>query len=135
MENLADPLVLLIFVKRSLDRGESVRAGIENFIRDSGSSWRIEVQSWLSRRDLRLENERVYQKVSLQRRILLETLDRGLEGQSILPTLVSLQDEMVEVCEMQIYTHTQVLPFKLMVPLFVFILPSLLILLFGPLIL
>lgn len=135
MENLADPLILLIFVKRSLDRGESVRAGVEQFIQNSSSPWRVEVQNWLSRRDLRLENEKVYQKVGLHRRILLETIDRGLEGQSILPTLATLQDELVEVCEMQIHHHTQTLPFKLMIPLFVFILPSFLILLFGPLIL
>lgn len=139
MENLAEPLVLLIFVKRSLERGESVRSGLEQFLQNSPvnslSDWRPEVQNWLSRRDLRLSNDSLYKNMGLYRRILLETLDRGLEGQSLLPTLVTLQDEMVDICETQIHHHTQTLPFKLMIPLFVFILPAFLILLIGPLLL
>lgn len=135
MENIAAPLLLILFIRRQLERGQSVRSGLEIFIAQSQSDWTLEVQMWLMRRDQGNLNPESFQHLTPQRQILLNVIDRGLEGQSVLALLNQLQEEFVEQCESQIQRHIQSLPFKLMIPLFVFIFPAFLILLIGPLLL
>jgi len=135
MENIAAPLLLILFVRRQIERGHSVRSGLELFIANSQSEWVLEVRMWLMRRDQGATNEKILSQMTSQRQILLSVLEKGLAGQSVLPLLIQLQDDFVEACEAQIQQHVQSLPFKLMIPLFLFIFPAFLILLLGPLLL
>jgi hypothetical protein len=72
-------------------------------------------------------------KLSAIRRQLLEALELGLQGESVLAQLRLLEAELLISCEEEIQRFTALLPVKMMFPLFVLIFPSLMILLIFPL--
>ena len=67
------------------------------------------------------------------RQILVEILEMGLAGAAILEHLECLHLELLTYQEQRVQSYLERLPFRLMLPLVFFIFPSLLILLFGPL--
>jgi tight adherence protein C len=67
------------------------------------------------------------------RRALIIILEKGLKGAPIDAYLAELEDEMFQIAEQTYEKHLQILPLKLMAPLIFFIMPSVLLLLLGPL--
>lgn len=134
MEGLNPPLELLITVKRSLERGHSVKNGLSEFIKESSSPWVLEVSQWMSLLQQGLSADTVLrQQISNHRRILLKTLERGLKGESIYQTLNNLEEEIVLACEVSLAQSLGRLPFLLLMPLLLLQMPAFLLLLLGPL--
>ncbi len=136
MENIAPPLKLLWAVKKSIDRGASVRAGLKDYLEADHDSWKDEVLHWSIRVQQGLET---YSLLDLQktpyRQQLLALIERGLKGEAIYPQLIQVEKEMLELTEQQIDEFVARLPYLLLVPLALFLFPACLILMLGPLIL
>lgn len=132
MENIAEPLALIILIRRFIYRGSSIRKGIEAFLPQK-SEFSLQMTSWIQLRDDGKSTESILRQLNPYRRTLLQTLERGLDGASIQHQLEQLEVELIDKCEGQIADHTAKMPFKLMIPLFLFIFPAFFILLLGPL--
>lgn len=137
MENIAPPLILLWEVKRSLERGQSVRVGIANYLRRAKvNAFRNQIEIWWSmQNNSPMVSGKSYLNVglSLKRRYLLEILEVGLKGHGILPALNSLESELILSCEDEIQNHVSKLPLRALIPLMLFIFPSMMLLLLMPL--
>lgn len=133
MENLAPPLILLWDVKRALEKGQSVSAGVQSYLnRKNGQVFRQQIQIWwLSQQNSRIVFDK--KQMSYHRRYLLEILEQGLKGQSILPTLYLIESEMILSCENEIHLYVARLPLLSLIPLTFLIFPSMLLLLVAPL--
>jgi hypothetical protein len=133
MEDVSPSLILLWDVKRALEKGQSLSVGVKNFLnRPIQDEFLSQVnQWWLSQS----HSQNAYDKKELRlgRRQLLEILELGLKGQSILETLKSFEKELITACEDEIQRHLARLPFILMFPLMGLIFPALMLLLIGPL--
>lgn len=134
MENLAPPLDLLLNIKMKLSNGESLRMALQNYLSEENEAFRKTTTSWLyfkTHNDL--EAIRIYQSIkSPYRKILLDILWTGLQGNSILIRLEELEKDLVQACKMEIEKKIQVLPIKVLIPLLLFQFPAFLILLLGP---
>ena len=136
MDGLAPPLKCLIHIQSSLQNGESVRTSLARYLQISdvsdafGQTLRKFLFSWEQGHDWRVH---LKSAGSSHRRALLEVLACGLSGQSVLPHLESLKDEMTSACDLEIADHLEMLPLKMLAPLLLFQFPAFLLLLFGPL--
>lgn len=133
MENISPTLILLWDIKRALECGRSVRAGIGFFLERQGS---CEFQQqfrcwWMSQTN----PEVIFstEQLAYSRKYLLEIIEMGLKGQSILEVLRGYESELLISCEAEIQNHISRLPLVLMIPLMGFIFPALMLLLLGPL--
>ncbi len=133
MEDLSPTLILIWDIRRSLEKGHSVSSGIKIFLeRKLATQFIQEVdQWWLS------QNNPLYSfdknQLNPSRKYLLEILEMGLKGQSILETLKTYEVEMIISCEEEIQSHLAKLPLLLMFPLMGLVFPALMLLLIGPL--
>lgn len=136
MESLNPTLKLIWQVKKSIEKGASVRSGIKNYLQDETGSWKQVLILWL----VKLEQgsstaELVHGQKSPYRRQLLLILEKGMKGESILPVLTQLEKETQEKVEMDLEEFTTKIPYVLLLPLCLFIFPACLILMLGPFIL
>jgi hypothetical protein len=133
MEDIAPPLVLLWDIKRALEKGQSVSYGIRNYLKCKKSDpfqQQIEIW-WLSQHNQQIVFTKA--QLSYHRRYLLEVLEQGLKGQSILQILYSIEIELITSCENEINAKIASLPLLCLMPLMLLIFPSLLMLLVAPL--
>lgn len=133
MENIAPPLVLLWEVKRSLEKGQSVGSGIKNYLKyTKPDEFKRQIEIWWMAQN----NSRIlYNKSQLnyKRQYLLEVLEAGLKGNSILQTLQSLESELILSCEDEIQKYVAGLPILSLIPLMFLIFPAMMIILILPL--
>ena len=133
MENITPPLVLLWDVRRSLEKGQSVGAGVKAYIRrPRKNEFQRQIDIWWAAQS----NSQVkFSKSSMnhRRQFLLEILEAGLKGHAILPNLQSLEDEIILSCEDEIKNHVALLPLQSLVPLMLLVFPAMMILLVWPL--
>ncbi len=135
MEGLAPPLELLITVKSSLECGESVRTGILKYISTSRSEFAQTVSRWLFALDQNGKHLDIVKLIkSSHRQSILNVLEQGLRGQSIMFVLTELEKEMNDACKREMEQYIALLPIKLLIPLLLFQFPAYLILILGPLI-
>lgn len=133
MENLNPCLCLLSHVRVNLERGHSVKVGIVEYLRSQEDEFSAEVLKWWNLWQQGLETTPItHRQKSVYRKALLEVLERGLRGESILVFLESLEKEVIKACEHSLQESLGRLPFLLLVPLLLFQLPAFLVLLFGP---
>lgn len=133
MEDISPTLILLWDVKRALEKGQSVQIGIKQFLnRQLKHSFSTQVDQWWLAQNNKLSD---YDQIELtmSRKYLLEVIEMGLQGQSILETLRAYELEVIHSCEDEIQTHLARLPIILMLPLMGLIFPALMLLLIGPL--
>jgi hypothetical protein len=133
MEDIAPPLVLLWDIKRALEKGQSVSFGVRNYLKCKNShpfQRQIEIW-WLSQHNHQIVFTKT--QLSYHRRFLLEVLEQGLKGQSILQMLYSVEAEIIISCENEINARVARLPLLSLLPLTLLIFPSLLMLLVAPL--
>lgn len=133
MEVIAAPLKCILEVKKSLECGDSLKLGLENYLEKNHDSFSKEifelVGTLTSGRDLNL----ILRKQQNQfRRSIIETLISGYHGQAIVNRLTELEKEGVQQSEDEITTFVSTLPFRMMIPLLLFQFPAFLILLLGP---
>lgn len=133
MEFIAEPLILIMDVRRALERGSSTRRGVELFIQRK-LFFSFKVKTWLESRDLGQTVDLTVLNFNIQHRLILDLVEKGLQGVSIYSQILALEGELIEVCEQDIANQLAQLPFKLLIPLFCFIFPSFAVLLIGPLI-
>ena len=133
MENISPSLRFLWDVKRALNSGKSVRAGIERFLqRKTEDVFYLQVQQWW----LAKNNEKVYfddTTMNTHRRHLLLLLGAGLRGQSVLPQLINLEQELVFNIEEEIGRHIEKMPMLMLLPMLLLIFPATMMLLLVPL--
>lgn len=133
MENIAPPLILLWEVRRALEKGQSVGSGIKNYLqRIKTGNFRHQIERWWSSQ---FNPHNFYDKaeLGLKRRFLVEILEAGLKGHGIMPALQNLEDELILSCEDEIQNHVALLPLYSLIPLMLFVFPSLMIVLVTPL--
>lgn len=134
MESIAPPLALLMCVKRSIEKGYSVKMGVLQYIKVFDDEFAVVVTRWLGLLQQGQEPHVVLRAVSsIHRRTLLHVLERGLRGEAIHTVLLQLEGEMIEACHDEITNKIAKLPFIMLVPLLLFQFPAFLLLLFGPL--
>ncbi len=134
MEGVAPPLELLLCVKRSMEKGQSIKTGILDYVKRSPDNFATSVARWLSLLQQGQDPRAVVQSLtSVHRKTLLHILERGLKGESIHAILLQLEEEMVEACHEEITNKLAKLPFIMLIPLLLFQFPAFLMLLFGPL--
>lgn len=134
MEGLAPPLELLACVKRSVEKGQSVKQGILIYIKKGQGDFVTVVTRWLGLLQQGHDTRDCIQGVaSIQRRTLLQILERGLLGESIHAVLLRLEEEIIEACHDELTNKISQLPFLMLIPLLLFQFPAFLMLLFGPL--
>ena len=63
---------------------------------------------------------------------LFDLFRRGMSGEPIIPSLISLEEEMIQICHEDIETFATKLPFQLLMPIALFIFPALMLLVLGP---
>lgn len=135
MEGVAPPLELLMRVKRSVEKGQSVKQGIFHYIKHSDGEFALAVTHWLGLLQQGQDPQSYLQTVSsLYRRTLLQVLERGLRGEPIHAVLLRMEEEMVEACQEELANRIAQLPFLMLIPLLLFQFPAFLLLLFGPLV-
>lgn len=133
MQNISPALVLLWDVRRSLENGQSVSRGVQQFCKRSiDDSFKNQVNWWwLSQSNPQIHFSK--QDLGVYRRQLLEILELGLKGQPILPSLKGLEVEMLSSCEDEIQIYVSRLPLLSLFPLMFLIFPSMIMLLLLPL--
>ena len=134
MEGVAPPLALLSCVKRSIEKGQSVKQGVLLYIKKGEGEFPSMVMRWMALLQQGQDTRACIETLSSpHRRALLQVLERGLRGESIHGVLISLEEEMIEACKEEITNKLARLPFIMLIPLLLFQFPAFLMLLFGPL--
>lgn len=135
MEGLAPPLELAITVRASMECGDSVRLGINKYIKKSQSEFAHTVSRWLFIVDQGGSVQPLYESLNSQYRVaLLRTLESGLKGQAIIHILKEIETELSIAADQELQRFISLLPVKLLVPLVIFQLPSYFIMLLGPIV-
>lgn len=136
MESVAPPLKLLLSVKRAIEKGISIKEGINNYISlNQNQEFAKIVTLWFLNIERAVGNQDLLKQIhSPYRRSLLQILERGLNKESIYSTLLNLEQEIIEACDSEIQEKLTKLPYLLMIPVLLFQFPALLMLIFGPLV-
>lgn len=132
MDALAPPLRALIHIKLKIRTGTSIRESIKEYVSESlECEFAQNLGLWLfykeSEQPQKIEIHKTYRK------LLIEVLARGLEGDQILKPLETLEEEMIAASLNDLDKQLKKLPFIVMAPLFFLQLPAFLILIFAPL--
>jgi len=134
MDSLAPPLRALLSIKLKIQSGISTRKSIREYVKETlDCSFAQDLSLWLFQ--MESENSEVDPQAFTRpfRKMLVEVLAQGLEGEQILKSLEILEAEMIEASHRDMDNQLQKLPFILMVPLLLLQLPAFLLLIFGPL--
>lgn len=136
MEGIAPTLKCLIEIQSAMLNGESIRSGLIAYLQgrprsdDCASEVRRFFFLWEQGQDWKVVARRVK---SPARRALFDLIACGLAGQSVLPQLEELREEIVAASHDEIRHNLEMLPLKMLLPLLLFQFPAFLLLLFGPL--
>ena len=134
MEDLAPPLDLLLQVKRSIEKGQTVRQGILSYLKRSNDDFTPVVTQWMALLQQGQEPAKsLVHLSSMHRKALLQLLERALRGDPVYQMLQQLEEEIISACHAEIDDKVARLPFILLIPLLLLQFPAFLMLLFGPL--
>lgn len=134
MEGVAPPLELLLAVKRSLEKGQTAKQGVHQYLKRCDGEFPTTVSKWMALLHQGKETQELISGISSQhRQVLLQLLERGMRGEAIYNVLLTLEEEILEACHEDLTNKLARLPFILLVPLLLFQFPAFLMLLFGPL--
>ena len=133
MDALAPPLKALLHIKLKIRAGKSVRESIKEYVQESmDCPFAKNLGLWLFYKES--EQPQHIEITQTYRKLLVEVLNRGLEGDQILKPLESLEEEMVTASMNDLDKQLQKLPFIVLTPLLLLQLPAFLILIFAPLV-
>jgi hypothetical protein len=134
MESLAPPVKLILQLRFSIEKGESVRNAIQEYLQMNEDEFSIKISSCLilSSQGRSIDHILSSEKSSVRKGVLL-LVQKGLKGEPIYTQLLALEQESIEQMNQEIESYLAVLPFKMMIPVLLFQFPAFLILLFGPL--
>jgi len=133
LEDLSPTLHLILSVREALERGDSVRTGIAEFIDIDRSDLKIILLNRAFERPGDASEIKKWPRALKEtEKSLLSVLRRGLEGEAILPVLKDLEADMIERSDAEIEDFTQKLTLRCLIPLLLFVFPGYLVLLLGP---
>jgi hypothetical protein len=132
MENLAPPLILLLYIRAAIENGESVRTGLAQYLQTGCDEYCQNVGSWFVKYENR-ENVEPFIGSNPYRSAVVRLIERGLRGESIHESLCELETELTQVCQLEVERHIQLLPMRLLIPLMFLQFPAYLVLVLGPL--
>lgn len=149
MVDLNPVLRCLMQVEEGLSRGEAVRDILLSWIDRRNGDLTYQPES--SSEDRKLEAEILHllrqtesdgrdlqgavhfsSETPVLRQAFFNTLLFGIQGHSVLSRLQELRAEIEQQLELDMKTHVEALPLKMLVPLLLFMFPAFLILLLGP---
>lgn len=134
MEVLSPHLKLVMSLRQSLESGDSVRSAIRDYLSKNSDEVAKNMSVWLAQIE---HSQNSFMKSDQSsngiREDIFQLIFRGLQGQSILPQLILLEEELCEAAKLEIEALSTILPLKALIPLLLFQFPALLLLLFGPL--
>lgn len=134
MEGLAPSLAYCLELELFLESGHSVRSAMMKLSHESTLPLFNQAIELLATFDRGHDVTSITQGVrSPFDRALLEVLVRGLRGEPILAAIRILREEIERASTIELDHYMAKLPMLALVPLLLFLLPSFLILLFGPL--
>ena len=132
MDTLAPPLRALLQIKFKIQTGSSTRESIREYIKEFvDCEFSKKLDSWIFQLESQGQGDDVIFKTPHQK-MLIETLERGLNGDEILHSMEVLEAEMLEFSHLELDRQLKTLPLKTMVPLLLLQLPAFLLLFFGP---
>ncbi len=134
MDSLAPPLRALLNIKLKIQSGISTRESIREYVKEAlDCSFAQDLSLWLFQ--IESESDEMTSKPFTHpfRKMLVEVLAQGLEGDQILKSLEILEAEMIEASHRDLDNQLQKLPFIVMIPLLFLQLPAFLLIIFGPL--
>jgi hypothetical protein len=135
MENIAPPLEMLLSIRWSLEKGDSVRVSVINYIDEiSDLKWKEEVTLWWSVCNARASTQAIHaRQKSLYRLTVLQILEQGLAGAPIYQQICQLEEETRLACEDEIEKYSALLSIRALIPLLFLQFPAFFLLLLGPL--
>lgn len=135
MEFLADSYQTLIRFRHQLESGRSLAEIMTELTQKPRQGFETQLTKWWRARMRGSPSPLAASfSVPLHRQFVM-AIDRGLKGESILPFLGELDEEMRLSSLDQIEIHLQRLPTLMLLPLMGLIFPSLMLLLMGPIVL
>ncbi len=135
MEDLNQPLLLLLNVKRSLEQNQTTLSGVHRFLARHRGKFRNQVEAWLYHLKKETKAPAAGKKMTFHEMALLALIERGLRGESIYAHLKDLEVDLNAHLQEKIDAFLQKLPILMMIPLTLFLFPAFLTLLIGPIIL
>ncbi|MEZ4873729.1 MAG: hypothetical protein R2827_16105 [Bdellovibrionales bacterium] len=133
MEDIAPPLSLVLHIIACMRNGESIRVAVERFQCTSDLDFQRQAQELVFRYDQGSPVEYIFENAqSPYRCTIFELIQMALSGQPTLAQFENLKVDIEMACDMELEQTLRVLPFKLMVPMMIFMVPAYLLALFGP---
>ena len=136
MENIVPALKLIWCVRKAVEKGRSVKFGLNDYLNSGSDEWQDDISKWLvlSQQGISTQNLIQYQKTVMRKQLIL-SLERGLKGESIHNHLMSLEEEIIDQIDVQVQEYLGRLPYLMLIPVALFFFPACLILMLGPFIL
>lgn len=136
MVHLPWPLEVLMFVRVEISEGRSVRSALDEYLQTHSRVelnilrvWYLSIQNSgrrsLDHPEVRASNSQV--------RTLLQVLERGVRGEAILPALLELERDFLELCDDDLERFASRLPTLIMGTTALFLFPAFVLILIGPL--
>lgn len=117
---------LLDLLIAEIKRGCAVRDAVQSAIQNSSGLWRIVLSEWFKEYSSGRSVQYIYDRLHYMENVnLLTVLEYGLQGYPILQLLESLHMEVSEREKIRMEQKLLSLPYKMMIPLFLFFLPAL----------
>src|SRR5262249_48293082 len=92
MEGLTPSLRLVLVLRETLERGDSVRNAVRDFVHNYPSPFAQRVSLWMVERDNGKAARTEFEMLPSER-FLVRVIDRGLRGEAIITTLKELEGE------------------------------------------
>ncbi len=137
--NLPSSLILVWDLRRAIETHQSLHMGIKNFNnRQLKSTFAMQFNHWWQQyRAVHTENDlnskiTVFNGSNIHHSVLIQLIQKGLQGVPIYDHLVDLDQNMINSCDDDIEKHVSLLPLILQIPLLGLLFPAILILLLVP---
>jgi len=140
MEYMMEPAALRLCrdIRNAIESQKSIKYGLQVFInRKLRDPFSVNLVRWVqlighNSEINRSEAHRLTDLFNIYQRTLLLVIENGLAGHSVSDHLMQIESEFQAICLADIAKHTATLPFRLQIPLLLFILPAILIIIIVP---
>lgn len=134
MEDLAPPLHSVVSIRMNLECGLSFRLSLLKVIEASNDTFHSDLKEWVFLLDQGRDPSPVRRRQkSFYRIMIMDLYLEGLRGHAVVPVLKEIEKELWEVSLLEIEREAGRLALISLIPVFLFMLPAMLILVFGPL--
>jgi hypothetical protein len=132
------PLEIVMALRVQLRLGLPLKRSLDEVLCCRSDDYSSALKVWLARTQAGQDQQRILKSLPIlqktsARSALLRALNRGLNGAPMDEMLAHLELEFFTLAELAYEKHLQILPFKLLVPLALFVLPGVLLLMLAPL--